>query len=85
MEGGSELVQNLYLITIIIKHCKNQLTMLITQYYGKMYSNCMLEHNGRPYFRPLDRRHTDCDLRWRCVDVHEDIMQIGCEILDQCF
>ena len=56
-----------------IKHCKNQLTMLIiTQYYCIIFSNCMWEHR-KPYFRPLDRGRTDCDLKWRCVDVHEDI------------
>ncbi len=31
----------------------------------------MLEHRI-PYFRPLDRGHTDCDPKWRCVGVHED-------------
>ncbi len=24
-----------------------------------------------PHFRPLDRGHITCDLKWRCTDVHE--------------
>ncbi len=32
----------------------------------------MLEHRRR-HFRPFDRGHTDCDLKWRCVDVHEQM------------
>ncbi len=28
-----------------MKHCKNQLTMLITQYYCKTLSNCILEND----------------------------------------
>ena len=35
--------------------------MLIIQHYCKIFSNYMFEH----------RSHTDCDLKWRCVDVHE--------------
>ncbi len=30
----------------------------------------MLEHRI-PNFRSLDRSNTDCDLKWRCVDVTE--------------
>ena len=37
----------------------------------------MLEHR-RLHFRHVDRGYTDCDQKWRCVDVHEDkIIQIG--------
>ncbi len=43
-----------------MKHSKNQLTMLIAQCYCKILSNCMLE-DSRPYFRSLDRGHTDYD------------------------
>ena len=30
----------------------------------------MLEHKI-PYSRPLQGGYTDCDPKWRCVDVHE--------------
>ena len=50
-------------------------TMLIAQcyYMYKIFSNCMLEHRRR-YFRPRDRGHSDCDLKLRCADLHEDII-----------
>ena len=41
-------------------HCKNQLTMLITQYYCKTSSNCILE-NDDLISGYLDRGHTDYD------------------------
>ncbi len=44
--------------------------MLITHYFCKTLSNCMLE-DRRPYFRSLDRGYIDCDPKWCCVDVHE--------------
>ena len=46
----------------------NKLSMLTTQYYCTEFSNCMLEHRI-PYFRPLDKGHTDCDPKWFCVDI----------------
>ena len=46
-----------------MKNNKNQLTMLITQYFCKTLSNYILE-DRKPYFRSLDRCHTDYDLKW---------------------
>ena len=55
------------------------IVLLIPQYYCKFtcnrFSNCVLE-NGRPYFRPLDRGHIGCDLKWCGMDVHEATMSI---------
>ncbi len=46
-----------------MKHRKNQLAMLITQYYCKTLSNCILGHRS-PYFRSLDRGYTDYQAKW---------------------
>ncbi len=59
-----------------MKHCKNQLTILITQYYCKTLSNCILEHNDL-ISGPLTEVIQTTDPKWCCVDVDEDrFMQI---------
>ncbi len=44
--------------------------MLNTHYYCNRFSNCKLKYE-RPHFGSLYPGHTDCNLKGRCVDVHE--------------
>ena len=54
-----------------MKHCKNQFTMLITQYCCKIRSNRMLEHRiSGPLTKVIETIS-----QWFCVDAHEDLIR----------
>ena len=63
------LMCNLYSTTIRNTCVRTNLnfTILITQYSCKTLINCMVGHR-RPFFRSLERGHSDCDPIWCCVD-----------------